>query len=707
MLRSKGLSEKVILLGIDGMDPKFSRKMVDEGYMPNLKKLIEKGAARHDLRLLGGVPTITPPMWTTLATGAYPMTHGIEDFNIGLKGELDVNFAGIYSKYVKAQQLWNVTAESGKKTLVWHWPGGAWPPSSDSENLYVVDGTTPGALGFGYAMRDWEGILIADAEVPAPNFYYGQIADTRDLKGTPEEMAARKAETNYNSYTKSQNDLSHVDELWNEFKDGIEGFNGFTLQKAMDVRTNLIFEDDKQMYNLHRYKANVAVSPVSEPTGWEVEIPEGAKEFTWLQLFGKMPRPCLILKNEAGVYDRVAIYAAKNVPQPLAVIEKDVYTPNVYDVVPTRQGTLENVVRNIRILDLAEDGSHIRMWFSNGFSADDNRVWYPTWIFDKIRANFGPPCATGQLGDSDVEIMNKCNLEQWRQAAKWQADSINYMIKEEGVDVVFSHFHGPDMSGHTYMRILKDRETSKTTEEEIYKCAIGTHVMTDEYIGEFLPLLDEGWTILLFSDHSLVCPNEDYTPGMGDNYAINTKTLVDLGYTVMQKDENGKDIPAIDWEKTVAIQQRSNSIYINLKGRDRFGIVDPADKYELEEKIITDLYGIKDPKTGHRVVSLALHRKDANLLGLGGEETGADIVFFIHDDFLRDHGEGLSTAEGYADTTLSPIFVAAGAGIKEGFEMELFPREVDVAPTAAVLLGVSIPAQCEGAPIYSIFSEEV
>ena len=140
MLRSKGLSEKVLLLGIDGLDPKFSRKMVDEGHMPNLKKLIEAGSARHDLRLLGGVPTITPPMWTTLCTGAYPMTHGIEDFNIGMKGELDVNFAGIYSKYCHAQQLWNVTAEAGKKTLVWHWPGAAWPPSSDSENLYVVDG---------------------------------------------------------------------------------------------------------------------------------------------------------------------------------------------------------------------------------------------------------------------------------------------------------------------------------------------------------------------------------------------------------------------------------------------------------------------------------------------------------------------------------------------------------------------------------------
>ena len=78
MLRRKGLTEKIILLGIDGMDPRFSRKMVDEGKMPNLAKLIKKGAARHDLRLLGAVPTITPPMWTTLATGAYPMTHALK-----------------------------------------------------------------------------------------------------------------------------------------------------------------------------------------------------------------------------------------------------------------------------------------------------------------------------------------------------------------------------------------------------------------------------------------------------------------------------------------------------------------------------------------------------------------------------------------------------------------------------------------------------
>ena len=423
MLRSKALSEKVILLGLDGLDPKFSRKMVDEGHMPNLKKLIEKGSARHDLRLLGAVPTITPPTWATLATGAYPMTHGIEDFQINLEGELAVNFSGIYSKYCKAEQLWNVTAEAGKKTLVWHWPGGSWPPSSDSENLYVVDGTSPGALGFTYAMRDWEGIAVASTKIEKPEFKANAVCHTEGFTGDPAELLGLAPK--YKSYTKCQNDLSYVDEVYEEFKKGIDGFNGFKPLKMMDIRTNILMPGDQQMYNLHHYPANLALSPITEPEGWGFEIPEGAKEFTWMLVYGKMPHPCLILKNEEGIYDRIAVYLKKDVPKCLAVIEKDVYTKNVPDIMPNRQGGMENIVRNVRILDMAEDGSFLRMWYSNGFSADDNSVWYPTWIFDKIKANFGPPCATGQLGDGDDALVMDCNLEQWRQAAKWQADSIN------------------------------------------------------------------------------------------------------------------------------------------------------------------------------------------------------------------------------------------------------------------------------------------
>ena len=43
----------------------MTRRMVNEGKLPNIKKMIEMGSAREDLVLLGAMPTITPPMWTT------------------------------------------------------------------------------------------------------------------------------------------------------------------------------------------------------------------------------------------------------------------------------------------------------------------------------------------------------------------------------------------------------------------------------------------------------------------------------------------------------------------------------------------------------------------------------------------------------------------------------------------------------------------
>lgn len=96
---------------------------MEQGYMPNLQKFLERGSAREDLRLLGAMPTITPPMWTTLATGAYPMTHGVTDFWRQDQENLGVIKYGFDSRVCQAEQLWNVFAESGKKTLLLHWPG--------------------------------------------------------------------------------------------------------------------------------------------------------------------------------------------------------------------------------------------------------------------------------------------------------------------------------------------------------------------------------------------------------------------------------------------------------------------------------------------------------------------------------------------------------------------------------------------------------
>ena len=103
-------SEKMFVIGIDGMDPRLTRRFVDEGKMPNTQAIIQRGAQRHDLVMLGAQPTVTPPMWTTLATGAYPVTHGITCFNRAVPGELDMKQYNFHSSYCKAEKLWNVFA---------------------------------------------------------------------------------------------------------------------------------------------------------------------------------------------------------------------------------------------------------------------------------------------------------------------------------------------------------------------------------------------------------------------------------------------------------------------------------------------------------------------------------------------------------------------------------------------------------------------
>ena len=92
---------------------------------------------------------------------------------------LDGTEYNLDSRNCKAEQLWNVTAEAGLKTLVWHWPGSAWPPSSDNPNLYVVDGSSPGAVNTSICTIDKEKILVADVKVMDVTFKAKAAQDSK------------------------------------------------------------------------------------------------------------------------------------------------------------------------------------------------------------------------------------------------------------------------------------------------------------------------------------------------------------------------------------------------------------------------------------------------------------------------------------------------------------------------------------------------
>lgn len=78
---SSGVSQtpqqKVIVIGFDGVDAKYTEKWMDEGELPNLARLREQGTFKH---LLPTLPAQTPVSWSTFATGMNPGRTGIFDF---------------------------------------------------------------------------------------------------------------------------------------------------------------------------------------------------------------------------------------------------------------------------------------------------------------------------------------------------------------------------------------------------------------------------------------------------------------------------------------------------------------------------------------------------------------------------------------------------------------------------------------------------
>ena len=196
---------------------------------------------------------------------------------------------------------------------------------------------------------------------------------------------------------------------------------------------------------------------------------------------------------------------------------------------------------------------------------------------------------------------------------------------------------------------------------------------------------------------------EEHPPLIGDAFGCNVRVLEELGFTALKHDENGNALKEIDWENTKAVATRGGHIWINLKGRDPHGTVEPEDKYAVEEEIITALY--KYEYMGKRAINLALRNKDAKVLGMYGPECG-DIIYFLTEGFNRVHGDSLTTSQSYFDTSVSPILIMAGKGIKENYKTERIMHQLDFAPTIAVLGGVRMPRDCEGAPIYQVLTEE-
>lgn len=112
---------RVVVLGLDGVDPQVVDLLMSEGKLPNFAKLRQDGAYG---RLISSKPLLSPIIWTTIATGKTPLEHGIGHFvtvNERTGEQLPVT-----SQMRRVKALWNIASEANREVVVVGW-WATWP----------------------------------------------------------------------------------------------------------------------------------------------------------------------------------------------------------------------------------------------------------------------------------------------------------------------------------------------------------------------------------------------------------------------------------------------------------------------------------------------------------------------------------------------------------------------------------------------------
>ena len=127
---------RAIVVGWDGADWTLLDALLEDGRLPHLKSLLEKGA---QARLETYRPRASPLLWTTMATGLTPPEHGVVDFQ-----EFDVATGSslpVSGRSRTGPAIWNVASAKGLTSGVVGW-WATWPAEA-VKGFFVSDRASP------------------------------------------------------------------------------------------------------------------------------------------------------------------------------------------------------------------------------------------------------------------------------------------------------------------------------------------------------------------------------------------------------------------------------------------------------------------------------------------------------------------------------------------------------------------------------------
>jgi predicted AlkP superfamily phosphohydrolase/phosphomutase len=627
--------KKVAVIGLDCALPHLIEKHIKEGHLPTFKKLIEGGAFAENC--LVPYPTITPPNWASIATGAWPGTHGITDFHMHVPGttpDTSNVVQAFSSERLQAEYIWDAADKAGKKCIVLNYPG-SWP--ARMKNGIVVGGS---------------GLTVTEKRDGIPgmtgkvNLCYDHLITTgfypRAIKGSFQPASG-----------------------WTKLPP--------KEQEPLELEARLNFRG--------------AIAEIAE-TSWYV----------------------LARQSSDNGYDTITLSPSKNFTDAFCTLSVGQWS----EVMETRIKLQDNSEREAffrcKLIELSADAENLRlyisaMWSHSGWCSSPE-------VCDELVSKEGAILPGGGVFPYAIDFFDlQTFVEVNEMYTQWLAGAAQTLLSKHEWDLFFMHAHSPDWAYHMiltsmYPELNKDEARRK----EAWEAHLSIYKAQDQMLARILEACTDDTLVILVSDHGAVADGPVFDP---------YKILVPAGLSALQEKQETV-IPTTkrgeglmeelrtmglrpDVKKSKCFPQRTIYIYINLKGRDPEGIVEPEDYTSVQQQIIDALYMYVDPATGKRPVSLALSKQDARILGLYGDRVG-DVIYALYPWYSGQHGNILPAAE-WGIGSLKGLLSFYGPGIKNGCRLTRTCNLIDVVPTICYLMDLPLPAQAEGAIIYQALED--
>ena len=273
---------------------------------------------------------------------------------------------------------------------------------------------------------------------------------------------------------------------------------------------------------------------------------------------------------------------------------------------------------------------------------------------------------------------------------------VKYLIKTKQWDYCQFVIIGLDRFHHAFWKFY-DTNHHKYEPGNIFESAMKNfYKFLDEQIGELLKLLHENDVVIIASDHG--------AKAMKGCLCINM-ALENLGLLKFKEKPTNKtrlDDAAIDWSNTYVWGWGGYyaRIFLNVKGREQNGIIEPEDYEEWIEKLTKLLKEIPDDKG--KPMNTMVYKPERLYKTVRGD--APDLMVYFDDLNWRSAGtvghdsmylEENHTGPDDAVHDYFGVFIISHLNEKIGKQLET-KNILDITPTILKIFGIGIPEDLEG-----------